>query len=201
MTGGVALIAVVAMAIVPPFSAARPQRLRVEQRDEAGRSTLVFRGGGGQDLQGAMKGLVGAQRAEAGQWRLDLGEAQPLEQDAEITPQAAEGTAGTRKVTLRLQARGAQELKLKIPRESLVAWSLGPLPELRPGENFYRAGHVEPPAQGWEVTLTLRGDARVPVEFTQVLNNPSPEAQAVLQHLPEWVTWLARRYRTRVLSL
>ena len=38
----------------------------------------------------------------------------------------------------------------------------------------------------------------MPVEFTQVLNTPSPEAQAVLQNLPEWVTWLARRYRIEV---
>lgn len=201
IVGGVALLAVVTMAIVPPFSATRPQRLRVEQRDEARRSTLLFKGGGGQDLQEAMKGLAGARRAEAGQWRLDLGETQPLEQDAEITPQATASGVGVRKVTLRLQARGAQELKLKIPREALLEWSLGPLPELRAGDTFYRAGHVEPPPEGWEVTLTLRGVAPVPVEFTQVFNTPSPEAQAVLDKLPEWVSAHARRYRSRTLSL
>jgi hypothetical protein len=201
LAGGVALLAVGAMALVPPFTAERPQRLRVEQRDEAGRSTLVFRGSGGQELLEAMKELPGARRADAGQWRLDVGDAPPVEQDAELTVQAPATSAGLRKVTVRLQAQGAQELKLKIPREALAEWSLGSLPELRAGDAFYRAAHVEPPAEGWEVTLTLRGDAPVPVEFSQVLDTPSAEASAVLERLPPWVSWSARRHRIRVLSL
>ncbi len=199
--GGVAVLALGAMALVPPFTVDRPQRLRVEQRDEAGRSTLVFKGGGGPGLHAALKELPGARSAEAGQWKLDLGEVPPVEQDVEITAQSPAADTGPRKITLRLHARGAQELKLKIPRESLVEWSLGPLPKLRADETFYRAAHVEPPAKGWEVTLTLRGDKPVPVEFSQVLETPSDEAKALLERLPGWVTWHARRHRVRLLSL
>jgi hypothetical protein len=199
--GGVAVLALGAMALVPPFSAERPQRLRVEQQDEAGRSTLVFRGGGGPDIHRALQDLPGARSAEAGQWKLDLGEVPPAGQDAEIDVQAPAADSGSRKIKLRLHAQGAQELKLKIPRESLVEWSLGPLPKLLADETFYRAAHVEPPAEGWEVTLTLRGDKPVPVEFSQVLEDPSAEAKAVLERLPDWVTWHARRHRIRNLSL
>jgi hypothetical protein len=199
--GGVAVLALGAMALVPPFTAERPQRLRVEQRDEAGQSKLVFRGGGGPEIHGALKKLPGARRAETGQWSLDLGKAPPIEQDAELTEHSPLTDAGLRKVKLRLHARGAQELKLKIPRESLAGWSLGPLPVLRADDTFYRAAHVEPPAEGWEVTLTLRGDKPVPVEFSQVLEAPSDEAKLQLEQLPDWVTWKARRHRIRVVSL
>ncbi len=199
--GGLAVLALGAMALVPPFTAERPQRLRVEQRDEAGRSSLVFRGGGGPELRAALKELPGARRAETGQWTLDLGKAPPMEQDAEHTERAPLTDAGLRKVKLRLHARGAQELKLKIPRESLAGWSLGTLPVLRADDTFYRAAHVEPPAEGWEVTLTLRGDKPVPVEFSQVTEAPSDEAKLQLEQLPDWVTWNARRHRIRLLSL
>ena len=199
--GCVAMLAVGAMALASPFTAERPQRLRVEQRDEAGRSTLVFRGGGGPEISEALKALPGTRSAEGGQWRLDLGEAPAVAQDAEITVQDQPSSAGLRKIQVRLHAQGAQELKLKIPRESLVEWSLGPLPQLRADEAFYRASHVEPPAEGWEVTLTLRGDKPVPVEFSQVLEAPSAEAKAALERLPDWITWHARRHRIRILSL
>lgn len=199
--GGVAVLALGAMALVPPFTAERPQRLCVEQRDEAGRSTLVFRGGGGPEIHKALKAFPSLRSAEGGQWRLDLGEAPAVAQDAEIAEQAPPSSAGQKKIKVRLHAQGAQELKLKIPRESLVEWSLGPLPQLRADETFYRAAHVEPPAEGWEVTLTLRGDKPVPVEFSQVLEEPSAEAKAVLEQLPDWVTWHARRHRIRTLSL
>jgi hypothetical protein len=124
-----------------------------------------------------------------------------VEQDAEITEQAPLTDAGLRKVKVRLQARGAQELKLKIPRESLAEWSLGPLPALRADEAFYRAAHVEPPAEGWELTLTLRGGKPVPVEFSQVLEAPSADAKLLLDTLPDWVSWHARRHRIRTVSL
>jgi hypothetical protein len=199
--GGVALLAVGAMALVPPFSAERPQRLRVEQRDEAGRSTLVFRGVGGPEIRNALKALPGIRSAEGGQWRLELAEAPAVAQDAEITVQDPPSSAGLRKIKVRLHAQGAQELKLKIPRESLVEWSLGPLPQLRADEAFYRAAHVEPPAEGWDVTLTLRGNKPVPVEFSQILEAPTAEAKAALERLPDWVTWHARRHRIRILSL
>jgi hypothetical protein len=119
----------------------------------------------------------------------------------EITVQDPPEGAGLGKVKLRLHARGAQKIKLKIPREALVEWSLGPLPELRADETFYRAAHVEPPAEGWEVTLTLRSGKPVPVEFTQVLEDPSAEAKSLLERLPDWATWHARRHRIRALSL
>jgi hypothetical protein len=199
--GGVAVLALGAMALVPPFTAERPQRLRVEQRDEAGRSTLVFRGGGGPEIHAALKELPGARRAEGGQWKLDLGETPAVEQDADLTEQPPSAAAGLRKVKLRLHARGAQELKLKIPRESLAEWSLGPLPTLRADEAFYRAAHVEPPVEGWEVTLTLRGDKPVPVEFSQVLEATSSEAKLQLEKLPGWISWHARRHRIRTVSL
>ncbi|HYI00486.1 M28 family peptidase [Hyalangium sp.] len=199
--GGVGLLALGVMTLVPPFTAERPQRLRVEERNEAGRSTLLFRKEGGYELHEALKALPGANPTEGGRWRVDLGDARPLEQDAEITVQDPPASADLRKVKVRLHARGAQELKLKIPREALVEWSLGPLPELRTADTFYRAAHVEPPAEGWEVTLTLRGDKPVPVEFSQLLAAPSAEAQSLLERLPEWVTVHALRHRIRTLSL
>jgi hypothetical protein len=161
----------------------------------------VFKGGGGPEIREALKALSDARSAEDGQWRLDLAEAPNVAQDAEITEQEPRSSAGLRKIKLRLHAQGAQELKLKIPRESLVEWSLGPLPQLRADETFYRAAHVEPPAEGWDVTLTLRGDKPVPVEFSQVLEEPSAEAKAALERLPDWVSWHARRHRIRVLPL
>jgi hypothetical protein len=39
------------------------------------------------------------------------------------------------------------------------------------------------------------------VEFSQVLEAPTAEVRAALEQLPDWVSWHARRHRSRSLSL
>jgi len=106
------------------------------------------------------------------------------------------GTRGSeREVTLRLLKGDAYALRLRVPADRLVGWSLAEampqppaLPALPARATHYEARFVSAPDTGWVVTLHVRGAAPVGVDVGAVRSDATPAARSLLRALPPWAT-------------
>jgi hypothetical protein len=195
---GLGAVGAVGLALVAarfPFTAARPKRVmvahvadgdegavRVKLRDRLGLNVLVA----------ALPGAAGAA------WKTPAGDPFTRERPAPPPPmpppraeiEAQERVVEGRRVTLRI--RGTSPLiRLAIPRDVLVGWSLAPsLAATPPIDGRYVAQLYDLAPAGTSLTLTLRGDAPVEIELRGTDGAPpsGPEIEAVVKALPVWVT-------------
>jgi hypothetical protein len=117
---------------------------------------------------------------------------------AEVTADQYDPTAATRRVTLHLNGTSPQ-LKLSLPAESLVGWSIATsLAAMEPANGRYGVGFEGVPAAGVDIELTLRGSRPVEIDLRGVDGGPAsgPAIEALSRRLPGWVTLIAYSYRT-----
>jgi hypothetical protein len=117
---------------------------------------------------------------------------------AEVTADAYDATADTRQITLHLIGTSPQ-IKLAIPAQSLVNWSVGPnLATMVPTNGQYLVGFEGMPADGADIQLTLRGSRPVEIDLRGIDGAPASGAdiEALRHRLPDWVTLISYSYRT-----
>ncbi len=164
--GLVGLCAVVgwgALALVPTSSAQRPRRLRAVERVTPEGATRVVQSLDGLPLGAMPPGVPDAERTRPEAF-LPLQTPVFPPPRAEVLHEARHEDA--REVTVRWDVPPRAELRLEVPRDALVGWSLGALPVLAGDRDAYVLHVVAPPEEGWTLTLRLRGSAPVAVRAT-----------------------------------
>jgi len=146
-----------------------------------------------------------------GAWKTPAGDPLTRERPAPPPPmpapraevEAREHVAEGRRVTLRIHGTSPL-IRLAIPRDALVGWSLAPsLAATPPIDGRYVAQLYDLAPAGTSLTLTLRGDAPVEIELRGIDGaRPSgPEIEAVVRALPAWVTPTVTASRTTRLRI
>ncbi|RKG67138.1 hypothetical protein, partial [Corallococcus terminator] len=83
-----------------------------------------------------------------------------------LTVERVEHHGAQRQVSLLLTAQEGASLRLEVPREALVSWSLSPeLPALPTDAVAFTALALNPPRGEWRVELRLRSTLAVPVRL------------------------------------
>ncbi|WP_338864399.1 M28 family peptidase [Myxococcus stipitatus] len=179
-----ALGGLLSLALVTPHDEEHPRRLRAVERTDASGRVLVLQSMDGLALGSMVPGLAEAEATRA-QTELMLSEQMTKETPSlaapVITVEHATQQGLEREVSLRLTAPAGASLRLEVPRDALVAWSLGPLlsadstgvvpappvgsplPSLAADATAFTALALSPPAEGWRVGLRLRGTSPVPI--------------------------------------
>ena len=191
----IGVLALGALAVVPPYDDAHPQRIDLVHRSDGDGDRIALEGWDWPGLGDAIARLEGA--TPEGPATRPAGatlSAPPVPFPAprlERVARAATSTDGTRAVTVRIAPEPDVHLqRLSIPAERLASWSLGPLPP--PAGDRIVLEHVGAPEGGWSVTLELRGAEPVPVELSAVRAATTPAAAAVIARLPAWTAVTAR---------
>ncbi len=192
-TAVLAVLALGALALRFPYSPERPKRLEVVHEQREGQPARVrLLGFDFPDL-----GRVVAELPAEG-WTRSTGEAwyqvferpaPPPELPAPVLQVLSSSEAeGGREVRLRVEAPGAWEFNLKLPRIRLAGWEYAePVPSSPDEEQVVFNVHASGDA-GWEIVLRLRGEAPVEVECEALMSASSPALEEVRGRLPQWTT-------------
>jgi len=122
---------------------------------------------------------------------------------AEVTASNYDSPTDTRQVTVHLGGTSPQ-LRLSIPAQALVAWSVTPsLAATAPTDGRYLVHFEGVPEAGVEIQLTLRGWQPIEVDLRGIDGAPAtgPELRALVKRLPDWVNLTAYAYRAARVKL
>lgn len=205
----VSIVGVVATAVHDPYTVERPKRLRLahvlvdDATGSAGRRESALLLGSGDALPlGAVLGAVADFQPVHRAWPApeawlpppshEFPAAAPMLKGPELQllQESYDASNDRRELRIRVAAPGAQ-MRLGIPVERLVAWSLGAPPEAVLAQHGQRWIHLEGLGdEGAELSLTVRGRAPLPLELRAVAREPGRDAvvEAVVRRLPPWTT-------------
>jgi hypothetical protein len=185
VAAGLALVGTVGLAVIAvrfPYTESRPRRVSVSHVADGDKGAIRVKGGPFTREIPAPPPPMPAPRAEV------VGE---------------QGTAaGNRQVTLRIHGTSPL-IRLAVPQQALLDWSLAPSLSTRPVDGRYFAQFYDLPPDGHSLTLTLRGQAPVEIELRGIDGTPptGPEVTAALRTLPPWTTAHVTASRTIKLRL
>ena len=202
------IVGIVLTALHAPYSAVRPKRLVAVHAADADKGALLLTSPGPDGTRPLAALFADATPAPAAWPSLEpfappfthlLPAPAPSMQAprAEVTADAYDATADTRQITLHLY--GSPQIKLSIPAQSLVSWSVGTsLATMVPTNGQYLVGFEGIPADGADIQLTLRGSRPVEVDLRGIDGAPASGAdiEALRHRLPDWVTLISYSYRT-----
>jgi hypothetical protein len=117
---------------------------------------------------------------------------------AEVTASNYDSASDARQITLHITG-GSPKMKLAIPAQALLAWSIDPkLPASPPVNGKYLVLFEGVPETGVDCQLTLRGWQPVEIELHGIDSAPagSAEVRALERRLPDWVNLTA--YSSRI---
>ena len=202
-------LGIVLTALHAPYSAARPKRLVAVHASDGEKNALLLVSTGADGMRPLAPLFPDATPAPAS-WP-SLGPFAPpfthmlpapastmQAPSAEVTTEHHDPATDTRQITLHLHGTSPQ-LKLSIPAEALLGWSIGPsLATIAPTNGQYVVGFEGVPANGADIQLTLRGSLPVEVELRGTDGAPAwgPDVEALRRRLPDWVTLISYSYRT-----
>ena len=208
------VMGLIATALTPPYSASRPKRLTVAHAADGGQSALLLAAGGPDGMRPLLPFLDEASPTPASWSSFNLF-APPYTHQlsasvpamaaprAEVTATRYDAQSDTRQITLHLDGTSLR-LKLAIPTEALLAWSLGPQLPARPIIPDKQIVLLEGvPETGVDLQLTLRGRSPVDVELHGIDSAPasSAEMQALARRLPAWVNLTPCSFRITRLKI
>jgi hypothetical protein len=201
----VAIVGLAATAMHFPYTSQRPKRLRlahvVENASGHQRSALLLGSGDALGLGSVLPSVPGFVPARSG-WPPYETWWPPLSHElaappptvvpprVEVTRDTYDASTDRRELALRVTAPGAQ-MRLALPSERLLAWSLGAPPEAVMQVRGQRVIHLEGLADdGAELSISVRGRAPLPVELRAIAREPARDeaVEAVLRRLPAWTT-------------
>lgn len=193
-----AVVGIVVAALHEPYTAERPKRVRASIVVRDGENSLLIASRDALPLDAALADVQEAVPYDRPWAVLPLFEpvytyqlpADPpsfYEPRIEVLSSSYDERRDVRELRIRLVSNGPQ-LRLFIPQSSLVAWSLGVVPEQSLDENrmLVMFEGAEPEAR--ELTLELHGQEPVEVELIDVRGpSEAPEIRALRERLPDWV--------------
>lgn len=183
-------------AVRDPYSAERPKRLRIEHRDEADRTRLVFFNLDAIPLRAALAGVDSARAAlpdegfARGTWVAPRPAERLATPELTVLRTTTDSATGERVVDAIVSGGAWTWIDIRVPSHALAGWSfsdsLPPKPALR-GEHWARVIGV--PADGWPFQLRLKSDAPVTVSLSAAATPATTAALTqVFGRLPDWVT-------------
>ncbi|HLK92365.1 MAG TPA: M20/M25/M40 family metallo-hydrolase [Polyangia bacterium] len=203
---GVTIVGLAMTATRFPYTPERPKRVllaHVAQNEAWGleRSALLVRSGDALELGSVLAALPGFVAARPGwpafeTWLPPFTHERPAGPPALAPPRvdlladAYDATTDERTVRLRVSAPGAQ-LRLGIPSQRLLAWSLGAPPDQALELHGQRLVHLEGLGpEGAELSLTVRGRAPLPIGLrANARGHARDEALSeTIRRLPSWTT-------------
>jgi len=214
---GAAAVAIVGLAITAlhfPYEASRPKRLLLAHVADDQTSALLLGSVDALPLGPALTSIPGLVAARPG-WPRYESWSPPFTHEraapppalppprAEITSDQYDAGTDRRRLGVRVFSPGAQ-LRLAVPADRLVAWSLAP--SLDSTLTFFgqQVIHFEGLGpEGHEISLTVKGHAPLPVELRAIDRAPAnePAVQALLRELPAWTTTTSVTMRAVRLAL
>lgn len=204
----VGLAGIVAVALLPPYTALRPKRVLGAHAASESRSALLLGAYGADGMRPLVGRIAGMSPVQApwpkpNPFNPPFTHALPAPPpgipapNATVTASAYDAAVDERRVTVHLDSATPQ-LRLLLPAASLRAWSLTPtLPASPPLPGQYLVHLEGVPAAGVDIDLTLRGWQPVEIELRAIGGTPAgaPEVRALEAQLPDWVSLTTYDYR------
>jgi hypothetical protein len=215
----VAVVGLAATALRFPYTAERPKRLRLAHVSEdspgSHRSALLLRSGDALGIESVLPSLPGFVPARPGwppyeSWYPPFSHERPAGPPENLAPprieivsDAYDATTDRRELHTRVAAPGAQ-MRLVLPSDRLLGWSLGGEPAATMEVRGQRVVHLEGlAADGADLDITVRGRAPLPMELRAIGRVPAQDeaVRTLLSTLPPWTTTTAIAVRVTRLDL